>query len=391
MTTGNVGKEQPASTIRGPARADAAERLARALLSRVTEPGDRELAALLTRYTAAEIVRDLRRDRLPVTNARHWRTRLSTARPEADLHAVERLGGRFVVPGDQEWPAQLDDLGRVPGEYSVPPVGLWLRGAGKLADADRTIAVVGSRAATGYGEYVAAEFALGLVERGFLVVSGGAYGIDAAAHRGALAGGGATVAVLACGVDVCYPRGNATLFHRILSTGLLLSEWPPGCAPMRHRFLVRNRVIAALASGTIVVEAAARSGALNTANRARELGRHVMAVPGPVTSPLSAGSNQLLREPDVFCITRADDVVEIVGRLDLSMAPMPGAPPSSTLDRLDGVTRRVLDAVPARRSAGPAGIALAAGLALPDVLAALGRLAADGLVERTDAGWRVAG
>ena len=154
---------------------------------------------------------------------------------------------------------------------------------------DRSVAIVGSRASTAYGEHVAGELGHQLAERGWTVVSGGAFGIDAAAHRGALAAEAPTVAVLACGVDRPYPAAHGALLHRIAETGLLVSEWPPGAAPHRHRFLVRNRLIAALTRGTVVVEAAARSGAQATARRARKLGRQVLVVPGPVTSAMSVG------------------------------------------------------------------------------------------------------
>ncbi|HLZ36978.1 MAG TPA: DNA-processing protein DprA [Mycobacteriales bacterium] len=194
--------------------------------------------------------------------------------PPGIFETVDRLGGRFVCPGDAEWPSQLDDL------HATRPFGLWLRGGSHLRlVAVRSVAVVGARAATAYGEHVSGELAADLADAGWAVVSGGAFGVDAASHRGALAAGGATVAVLASGIDVPYPRGHDTLFDRIAHEGLLVTDWPPGAAPARLRFLVRKRVIAALTRGTVVVEAAARSGALNTARHARELGRLVMAGP----------------------------------------------------------------------------------------------------------------
>ena len=229
----------------------------------------------------------------------------------ADLRRAERCGARLVTPEDDEWPAlplhalvlataaEPED----PKHQSartvapVPPLALWVRGPGRLDElADRSVAIVGSRASTAYGEHVAGEFGYQLAERGWTVVSGGAYGIDAAAHRGALAAEGPTIAVLACGVDRPYPAGNGALLHRIAESGLVVSEWPPGAAPHQHRFLVRNRLIAGLTRGTVVVEAAARSGAVATANRARKLGKQVMVVPGPVTSAMSVGCHELLRE-----------------------------------------------------------------------------------------------
>jgi DNA processing protein len=219
-------------------------------------------------------------------------------------------------------------------------------------------------------------------------VSGGAYGIDAAAHRGALAGQAApTVAVLACGVDVAYPRGNERLLDGIAQRGLVVSELPPGSTPTRARFLVRNRIIAALTLGTVVVEAAARSGSLATADRARELGRHLMAVPGPVTSALSTGCHALLRD-GATCVTRAEEVLDLVGVLGADAAtPLRG--PASVRDDLPDTVRRVLEAVPVRGGAGEAALARDAGVSTLVVQQVLPPLAVHGLVERTPLGWRL--
>jgi DNA processing protein len=366
-----------------------AERLARALLCRVTEPGDPELSRLIATDGAAAVVESLLAGTLRHRSAVHWQARVPTARPDRDLETAEAAGARFVVPGDAEWPPSLDDLAQLTGEHAAVPLGLWVRGDVDLrVTCARSVAVVGARASTAYGEYVAAELALGVVDRGWAVVSGGAYGIDGAAHRGAISGDGVTVAVLACGVDVAYPRGHTALIERIARSGLVVSEWPPGCAPMRHRFLVRNRVIAALTAGTIVVEAAIRSGSLSTANRAGELSRHVMSVPGPVTSAMSAGTNGLLKQPEVACVTNASDVLELVGTMGDDLAPLPEMP-HDPRDDLDAVSRRVLDAVPVRRAAGPASIARTAGVDPRQVARALGGLAARGFITRVDAGWRL--
>jgi DNA processing protein len=273
----------------------------------------------------------------------------------------------------------------------VPPLGLWVRGAGRLDEVvERSVALVGSRAATAYGEHVAGELAFQLAERGWTILSGGAYGIDSAAHRGALAASGATVAVLACGVDRAYPAGNAPLLHRVAESGLVVSEWPPGAAPHQHRFLVRNRLIAALTGGTVVVEAAARSGAMATAHRARDLGRPVMAVPGPVTSAMSVGCHELLRaeEGGARLVTCAAHVLEVVGRLGADLAP----PAERRTDRRDGlsdVARRVLDACPVRVGVAPERLAAVAGCDVLDVLKVLPALELAELVEWTGTGWRV--
>lgn len=365
------------------------DRSARILLTRVGEPGDPELARQVAMSSAVEVVEALRAGTLQMAGAVHLRARLATADPAADVAAAAVVGARFVAPGDAEWPTQVDDLARLARIDGGASLGLWVRGARDLsAMCARSVAVVGARASTAYGEYVASELGFGLAERDWTVVSGGAFGIDAAAHRGALSAGGDTVAVLACGVDTAYPKAHTALLERIAAEGLVISEWPPGCAPMRHRFLVRNRVIAALTTGTVVVEAAVRSGALSTANRARDLSRQVMAVPGPVTSVMSVGCHALMREPDVVCVTGTADVIEQVGRLGVDLAPAPERL-FEVRDDLDPIARRVLEATPVRRGAGPARIAVAAGVDPREVARALGGLAARGLVERVDTGWRV--
>jgi DNA processing protein len=308
--------------------------------------------------------------------------------PADDLARLQRCGGRLVHPGHPEWPAErLDWPDGV--LHDAPPLALCVRGAPSLVEAtERSVAVVGARAATAYGAHVAAELSRALADHGIAVVSGGAYGIDAAAHRGALGAEAApTVAVLACGVDVAYPRGNDRLLARAAQRGLVVSELPPGSSPTRARFLVRNRVIAALALGTVVVEAAARSGSLATADRARELGRHLMAVPGPVTSALSAGCHALLRD-GATCVTRAEEVLDLVGVLGADAAtPLRG--PASPRDELSETVRRVLEAVPVRGGAGEAVLARDAGVSTLVVQQVLPPLLVNGLVERTSLGWRL--
>ena len=248
-----------------------------------------------------------------------WRVRLPELPTPEEVLAFRESGIRLVVPGDPEWPGQLADLG------DDQPYALWLRGNADLRfSCLRSVAIVGSRAATAYGSYVAAEFAASVAARGLAVVSGGAFGVDAAAHRGALGADGVTVAVLACGVDMSYPTAHAELFDAIAAQGVLASEWPPGRHVSRLRFLVRNRVIAALATGTLVVEASQRSGALNTARHARDLRRRLMAVPGPVTSDLSAGCHQVIREWQGTLVTSAAEVIEHLS----PVGGLPGRPPS---------------------------------------------------------------
>ncbi len=352
-------------------------RVAWAALSRICEPGDTDLAALVREHGPVATWEAARAGDLPPGRGlRALAVRVQACRPEDDLAAAERCGARLVCPGDAEWPARLEQLATL---EEGPPVALWVRGPLPLDEAvRRSVAVVGARAATDYGTYVAGELGAGLADRGWSVVSGGAYGIDAAAHRGALAGAGTSVAVLGCGVDVAYPRGHDALFARLAEQGLLVSELPPGSTPQRRRFLVRNRLIAALTAGTVVVEAALRSGALSTARRAAELLRHVMAVPGPVTSAMSAGTHQLLREAAAVLVSGPAEVAEQVGALGGDLAPEPRAP-AGARDALDATARRVLDGLPARGAVSTARVAVEAGV---DALTARAGLRA---LER--AGW----
>lgn len=340
-----------------------------------------------------------------------WAPRLADLEPRRALDAVAAVGGAVLVPGGPGWPERLGDLG------SLAPPLLWVRGVratGPLLR--RSVAVVGARAATPYGEHVARDLGAGLADRGVAVVSGGAFGVDLAAHRGAVAVGGPTVALLAGGVDRPSPAGNLDLLERLAASGgALLAESPPGTTPTRARFLQRNRLIAAVTGATVVVEAAWRSGALSTAARAGELLRPVGAVPGPVTSMASAGCHRLLRDGAAVCVTGVDDVVELLGGEwgqesgarngggdVLDLAGLPGslgdrparglrsdrAARADPTDRADSPASRVLDAMPARRSLGVTGIARCAGLAEDEVLAALGLLELAGRVERYDGGWR---
>lgn len=368
------------------------ERLARVALTRVLEPGDAVGGRWLRERGAVEVLRRLVEapgrgegaQRLPGVTAKRWeglRARAGRARAAGDLEAAGAVGARFVAPGDAEWPAQLDDLG------DARPVGLWVRGRPSLRIwALRSVAVVGARACTEYGAHMAASIGAGLAERGWVVVSGGAYGVDGAAHRGALGAGGATVAVLACGVDRPYPRGHAQLIGRIAEQGLVVGELPPGDHPTPSRFILRNRVIAALTRGTVVVEAAYRSGALVTARCAQDLGRHTMGVPGPATSGLSAGVHELLRGDGVL-VGDAAEVVELVGDMG-ELAPRRRGPVVPR-DLLHSGAARVLAALPARGSTGARDIARGAGTSADDAVARLYELRSLGFVERHGDGWQL--
>ena len=299
-------------------------------------------------------------------------------------------GVRFVVPDDEEWPELLDDLRHcAPVQHrGGVPFGLWLRGPGHLPDVvDRSVAIVGSRAATSYGQGVATDLAAELAEPGVTVVSGGAYGIDAAAHRGALAVGGPTLCVVANGVDMTYPAGNAKLFDALAKDHLLVSELPPGAHPTRMRFLARNRLIAALSRGTVVVEAALRSGARNTASWAVGCSRQLMAVPGPVHSAMSAAPHLMIRDGQATLVTGAADVLELISEMGQCTVAVPRGGTRPT-DSLDGERLAVFEAVPARRRASVAAIAMTAGVSVPECLGHLGALEAASLVDGTANGWR---
>lgn len=316
------------------------------------------------------------------------------------LDAAAEAGARLVVPGDPGWPAHaLEPLDRPRGRRrrgtgGVPtplrPFGLWWRGpAAPEQVLGRTVALVGTRAPTPYGRAVAADVAAGVCAEDFTVVSGGAFGIDAAAHRAALGVGGTTLAVLAGGVDRLYPRGNDGMLREVARTGAVISTQPPGTGVTRYRFLDRNRIIAALAGATVVVEAAARSGALSTAAWAAAIDRPVGAVPGPVTSVASVGCHLLLRDRGAVLIGRAADVVELAGRMGETAPPPRGG--ATPWDGLDDTTRRILEALPTTGGAQPAEIAASAGIAPAATRAVLGRLLSTGAAVRGPEGWRRSG
>lgn len=364
---------------------ESAERRARMRLSQLGEPGDQRLGALVQEASATAVLERIEGGDRTIPGIEHLLARESVD-PLDPGRRLDAAGGRFLVPGDGEWPTQLQALG------AAAPLGLYVVGGDLRLAAVRSVAVVGSRAASEYGANVASEIATDLALRGWAVVSGGAYGIDAAAHRGALVASGTTVAVLACGVDTAYPRGHTDLFDRIISEGgILVAELPPGTTPTKPRFLQRNRVIATLTRGTVVVEAQLRSGALNTAAHARRLTRPVMVVPGPVTSANSAGGHRLIREDEtVRLVTDAGEVIEEVGLIG-ELADRPDPTPT-VRDRLDAVTERVLEAMPTDAEVDVLTLSIAAGVAPDAVSAAMLRLVAAGLVrERPEGFARVPG
>ncbi len=355
-------------------------------LGRVIEPGD---LAALRMFEGVGVVEMWERLRRGEVGTERWTTRMATVEPERDLERAAAVGGRFVMPGDAEWPEQVEVLaeaGQLTRRAGVP-FGLWVRGPANLRQVlEQSVAIVGARACSSYGSHVAGELAAGLSAKGFAVVSGGAYGIDAAAHRGALAAAGVTVAVLACGVDKSYPQSNSALFSRIVEQGLVVSELSPGCSPSKLRFLARNRLIAAASQGTLIVEAAVRSGALNSAGWAEQCGRPVMAIPGPITSHMSEGSHLLIRERDAVLVTDVAEIIEAVSPLGTGLTTYRHSP-KTPVDDLSHDLRRTLDAVPVRTPAPTHRIATTAGLDISTTEAALEALAALDLVQPASTGW----
>lgn len=366
-------------------------RRAWAYLSRVAEPPSPGLAALVARVGPVAAAAKVRSGDVAPQLARWTEARREQDCAAEDLEWLDQVGGRLITPADDEWPVLpfrafggLDTRKRPNGH---PPLVLWAIGPARLNEvADRAAAVVGTRAATAYGEYMAADLAAGLAERDVAVLSGGAYGIDGAAHRAVLASDGITAAIVAGGIDNPYPAGHSALFHRIRQEGLLISEYPPGVAPGRLRFLTRNRLVAALSGATVVVEAGLRSGAANTAAWAGALGRPVCAVPGPATSAASAGCHVLIRDGAAL-VGRAEEVAELAGRIgELASEQIH---PAGPLDHLDPDQQRIYDALPARGARTVDEIAVAAGVPPHQVLGPLAMLEVAGLAVGDGGCWRL--
>ncbi|MFZ0142170.1 MAG: DNA-processing protein DprA [Aeromicrobium sp.] len=368
-------------------------RRARLALSILCEPGDPRLPGLLAAHTPVQLVDAIRSDQRlgPDPWPASWVHRARNL--DRRLDKLERLadaaGLRWVIPGDRTWPEGLDDLDHVEPLHGATgaPLGLWTRGVGNLAKlSTSSVAVVGARDCTPYGAEAASEIAADAAAAGVTVVSGAAFGIDASAHRGALAMGRATVAVLACDAGTDYPRAHAALLSRIAEGGLIVSEQPPGQVPTKARFLSRNRLIAGLAGGTVVVEARRRSGSLNTLHWADRLGRPTMAVPGPVTSQQSGGTHQAVRDGKAVLVTGGPDVLSELAGLGVA-EPEPVTAPATEFDRLPVAAQRALDALSWTGATPARDVATAAGLGPHDAANALALLARRGLAERSVSGW----
>ena len=382
---------------------EAAERFARAVWTGIAEPGDGtagsvisalgasvSLQALIEKWSPERIVRAANTENTtgrwsdaPVEEIQkavaRWLPRLDSSDALAALRLAVHHRATLLVPGDREWPERLNDLA------SHAPIALWVRGDPlRLRESERSISLVGARAATGYGEHVTVEAASALVGRGFAIISGAAYGIDGAAHRAALAAEGTTVAFLAGGVDRPYPSGHDALLARIVETGVVLSEIPCGGSPTKWRFLQRNRLIAALSQATVVLEAGWRSGSLNTAGHAAALGRPLGAVPGAVTSAASAGCHRLIREYGATCVTNAEEMAELVEDTDREgeLSGWAGGGAQHSADEL-----RVLDALSTRTGRTIDEIAKRSGMPVETVQSVLGVLQLEGTADERQFGW----
>ncbi|WP_144791869.1 DNA-processing protein DprA [Kocuria palustris] len=320
------------------------------------------------------------------TATQRWAARAAVTDAEADRAAAEEVGAWLCIPEDDDWPAALDLLGL------QSPVCLWGRGIrrGLRQWPCEAVAVVGSRDVTAYGRSVTFDLAGALAARGRTIISGGAYGVDEAAHRAGLAAGISavpTIAVMAGGVDRLYPRGNQELLERIAVEGTILSESPPGTMPARYRFLDRNRLIAALSAGTVITESRWRSGAQSTAHHANLLSKPVGAVPGSIHSAASAGCHRLIREGAAVLVTDVDEVLSLLGPLD----PMTEPAPAQQLQIFDGLSRQdrmLADALPVTHAASIDALAATSGLPVRSLLGALRRLERDGLAREQDGLWR---
>lgn len=366
-------------------------RLARVYLLRVAEPPAPALSAFVAEHGPVTAARRVRAGDVPSPVVRETEARRGYDDMASDLERAGAVGVRLIVPEDAEWPTwpmlslQVASGRGVTG--MAPPLALWVRGQGRLDECcERAVTVVGARAATGYGEHTAAEWSYTLAGDGVTVFSGAAYGIDAGAHRGALAAGGRTVAVLGCGIDAGYPAGHDAMFRRIAEGGLVVSEYPAGLPPARHRFLVRNRLLAALSAGTVVVEAGARSGARNTAHLAATLGKEVMAVPGPITSRTSLGCHEMIRSGQATLAGSAEEVAETVGRIGVDLAHEQAATSRPT-DRLSENARRVHDALDTRAGKPVDQLAAESGVPAHSVRGVLCELELDGYSARCESGW----
>ena len=347
------------------------DRQARLIISISGEPGDERVGQAVAEYGAAEAVERWLSGYGAEAMCKSVDRVMNSALVEQAVKSLNSVRGRFITPADQEWPDSLDDL-----DISAP-IGLWCTGGGRLSQiTQRSLAVVGARSATAYGQRIAHEISVQAASENVGVISGAAYGIDAAAHRGSLASQGKTVAVLACGVDVAYPVSHRGLLSNITDSGVVVSEAPPGAKPHKHRFLIRNRLIAALSQSTVVVEAALRSGSLSTSNWAHVLNRQIWGIPGPITSATSAGVHAAIRDNMMKIATSVDDILQ-----DFKAPAIP-----TQLGLLDGAIVGLLSKGP--RSTHDLAVHFGAEVDFNDLQAALTLLEIRKLVSLSNQGWK---
>ncbi|MDR0489029.1 MAG: DNA-processing protein DprA [Propionibacteriaceae bacterium] len=347
------------------------ERTARMGLAACQDGGDPALMKLIEEQGAVEVWEHLRSGRRRTAMAQ----RAAEVKPEEISRHTIAIGARFVIPGDEEWPVGLTDLSwsEPVGGRGGQPLGLWVKGPARISELSRGISIVGSRASTAYGDHVTADLASGVAESGFPVVSGGAYGIDSAAHRGALAAHGLTVAVMASGLANYYPSGNSGLITGVAEKGAVVSEYPPSCHPSKSRFLVRNRLIAALPRATVIVEGAVRSGAQNTVSWALSLGRQVLAVPGPVTSAMSVTPHRLIRRGEAILVSTAEEILSVLNPVDTTIPEYHRAQ-DTLFDNLAEDKKRIHEALPMNRSVSVDELAILTGESVISLLVSLAQL-----------------
>lgn len=393
------------------------ERFCLAHLNQLIEPNDYTAAALLELMDPAELLALIQRQDFypggltqsveqvlgftpPANSAQElnvaltrWRKRLPMANPQAALDIAARHGGGLLIPSDEQWPVQVNDL------HLGRPLCLWWRAknpellAGQ--DIERNVSIVGSRDASDYGDQVTFDLARNLAARGYTIVSGGAYGIDASAHRAALSveereqANPPTITVMAGGIDRLYPTGNSNLLNQIVARGILFSEVPPGTSSARFRFLNRNRLIAALSTLVVISEARHRSGALNTASHAVELGREVAAVPGSVFAPNSAGCHRLIAEGSAALLASVQDVFGLLGEAKPEPAAHREADAQRPTDRLGRSEGMVYDVMSFSKGQVADEISARSGVPMIQTLQAIGRLEALGMASTDGLTWKL--
>ncbi|MFH0410816.1 DNA-processing protein DprA [Corynebacterium sp. L4756] len=367
-------------------------------LNRVIEPPSRTLATLLQEYEVERIAYGVYHQQSWVGNLLgESQARRDWLRQEEDLATMERMGARLITRDSPEWPEMAQAFSfygnaEAPTNFdreAIPPNCLWVRGQPLKPNVAQSVAMVGTRAITAYGTQATRALVADLAKHQWSIVSGGALGVDTVAHSAAIEMQTPTVAVAACGIDYDYPARNASLFHRIAQTGTIVSEYAPGTTPQRHRFLSRNRLVAAMTAGTVVVEAAYRSGALNTLNWAEALGKVAMAVPGPITTHGSLGCHQRIQEGRAQLVASGEEIRELVGKVGEADA---GAQyeldfAKSPVQQLSRNELKVYDAVPLYDGSLAEDIARDSGMRLPLVVHLLLVLDKKGLIRREGKNW----